>query len=147
MPPKRRNKSAPVVNPADSPSQEVVVLTLQQGISPGQAACLAHPGVFWEWEAHFKATGSSTGFTPVPRRSPQAGHPVSESLSQQNTPTQANFITSGLAEHARIESSILKWPHEASLLNVDSRVRGGESNGSRYESNGLELTVIYCEQV
>jgi hypothetical protein len=33
------------------------------------------------------------------------------------------------------------------LLNVDSRVRGGESNGSRYESNGLELTVIYCEQV
>jgi hypothetical protein len=33
------------------------------------------------------------------------------------------------------------------LLNVDSRVRGGESNGSRYESNGLELTVVYCEQV
>jgi hypothetical protein len=34
-----------------------------------------------------------------------------------------------------------------SLLNVDSRVRGGKSNGSRYESNGLELTVVYCEQV
>jgi hypothetical protein len=33
------------------------------------------------------------------------------------------------------------------LLNVDSRVRGGESNGSCYESNGLELTVVYCEQV
>jgi hypothetical protein len=33
------------------------------------------------------------------------------------------------------------------LLNVDSRVCGGESNGSRYESNGLELTMVYCEQV
>jgi hypothetical protein len=33
------------------------------------------------------------------------------------------------------------------LFNVDSRVRGGESNGSHYESNGLELTVVYCEQV
>jgi hypothetical protein len=27
-----------------------------------------------------------------------------------------------------------------------SRVHGGESNGSCYESNGLELTVIYCGQ-
>jgi hypothetical protein len=33
------------------------------------------------------------------------------------------------------------------VLNVDSRVRGGESNGSCYEPNRLELTVIYCEQV
>jgi hypothetical protein len=114
MPPKRRNKSAPVVNPADSPSHEDAMLALQQGIDPGLAARSAHPGVFREWEAHFKATGSSSGFTPSPCRSPQAGLPVSESSSQQNTPTQANFITSGLAEHARIESSILKWPHEAS---------------------------------
>jgi hypothetical protein len=133
MPPKRRNKSVPVVNPADSPSREVVVLALQQGIDPGPAAHSAHPGVFREWEAHFNATGSSSGFTPSPRRPPQAGHPASESLSQQNTPTQANFITSGLAEHARIESSILKRPHEASPRTPSVRV----SKQSNVSVNGL----------
>jgi hypothetical protein len=114
MPPKRRNKSAPVVNPADSPSREEVVVALQQGINPGLNARSAHPGVFREWEAHYNATGSTSGFTPSPRRSPQAGLPVSGSASQQTTPVQANFITAGLAEHARIESSILKRPLEVS---------------------------------
>jgi hypothetical protein len=65
MSPKRRNKSAPVVNPADSPSREDVMLALQQGIDPGLAACSAHPGVFQEWEAHFKATGSTLASLPL----------------------------------------------------------------------------------
>jgi hypothetical protein len=30
------------------------------------------------------------------------------------------------------------------LLNVDSQVRGGDSNGSRYEGNGLGFTELYC---
>ena len=33
------------------------------------------------------------------------------------------------------------------LLKVERRVRGGDSNGPRDESNGLDLTQVYCGQV
>jgi hypothetical protein len=72
-------------------------------------------------------------------------------------PSPASSAALASASPARVQIDSTMAPHSPTplvpvhdwdqLLNMDSRVRGGKSNGSRYESNGLELTVVYCEQV
>jgi hypothetical protein len=60
---------------------------------------------------------------------------------------QAVYLLKAKSEAFEAFKVYKSWAENQLVLNVDSRVRGGESNGSRYESNRLELTVVYCEQV